>query len=286
MSYFDSIPQELLEIIYEHTDIVSSIHLSEVSLQTRSIYNDEWVWYRILQNNYSKLYHLLDSGDKNADSARNLYYFYRDNMWEFNTSINSPPNLAKNYCYGFCWDKYKFITHVLVKSDWPGIYDRLLLLVKEDNKHRDTNGDRSWGRIIDSLLYTLRFESVEIKEYFRTGIPKDNISSLDKLYNSIPKNKSDLFMSNNYILIWLYCNDDNVDINDSGQIDELFYFLYRIAKSLHKSIKNIVYKLNPENVGIIYYSLEGIIKLIYYSDDEVSCEHRRQSILKELENKY
>ena len=80
--------------------------------------------------------------------------------------------------------------------------------------------------------------------------------------------------SNNYIFIWLYCNDPNVNINDDLEIQELIYWMNSVAKDIGQSIKTIIYKLNNQNVDMLY-------DLIINPDTSKS---KKDAIIKHLEN--
>lgn len=265
-TYFDIIPRELLEIIFSQADRTTGENLSSISSYISDIYYDKWTWIRILSGIHPRLYQLIkDIREDTIENMKYVYYFYQEDAF-FELKIlleTSIDNNIDKYTHFFEYksQKFKILFHMAVKSDWPGIYDRLISLSVDEISFDELEvlkPYRDWRSIIDSLIYSQTFESDLVTEYLKTGnllkgFPEGGYPNLTDLDLYLNVNIPNIFNQDNYVFIWLYFTDRNVDINDESN-GIFIVFLCDLAVKLDQRIENIISRLNDENIDRLHFA--------------------------------
>ena len=113
--------------------------------------------------------------------------------------------------------------------------------------------------MFNSLLYSMRFNSPIMDEYLIKG-KLDKYPSLRKLSESLPPTRlvtaaEYFYMAYNYMFLFLYSREPDVDINDFPEIKKLVSFLAFVSKEFGYDIDWLIDKLNKKNVNIIYRNI-------------------------------
>lgn len=280
LTYFDFLPEDIILIIFQNSTFLSSVNLYIVSPHVSKIFNDIVNWKILLNKNFPHIYEVLKITDdvNNRDAIIRLFYYYKDNEYGVRDFLDLDlTKIGKNkdiyqimeFLANSIRGNYtNWVYKLLIAKNYPSNYSRIIELIGNFqigsyNLDKDPINNDILS-ILFSLIYagSLVDENDTIRKYLING-KLDNYPTLNELSPMISNYASDggdLFMSFNYVFLWLYLNDPNVDNNDDPQIEETILFMCAIAEKLNKSIRPIIEKLNSENINTLYENVTFAIR--------------------------
>ena len=241
-------------------------------------------WRNIIKINYPEIYNsLFATNNLNNPDLISFYYFYKDNAFDVREFVDfdfysglTTPDDPFSYLFSLWYQTYHRWQDNLIKTlskglmfdlllykNWPGSYQKINEIIKISATSSEERHDRkrtpleqlSKFSFLESLLYSVDLRSPIIDSYLINGKLND-YPPLSRLFPpSIEDRTPDLYMSHNFVFMFLYTREPDVDINNEPQIEELIYFLSYISKGLGYAIDWLIDKLNDQNVDIIYDSI-------------------------------
>lgn len=245
------IPLDILYEIVKYVDYKTFIKISKVIPLDDSIR-----WSFLLAQVYPRLYHNLKQiGEDHEDHPSILYYYYKDNMYNFRILYHKP---LYEYSHITELDKIydsklnlnPFLLRLVLHANFPGVYHRVIKLIKVPvyiiTRKMVISDIRT---ILYSLIYACNKNRIYM-DYLTTG----NNTGLDI---------KQLQSSKNYVFTWLYCTDPNVDINSIEDLNDAMWTLSVIAKSdqspqnWYQNINSIIDGLSDNNIDTVYHYYFG-----------------------------
>jgi hypothetical protein len=241
MSYFDSLPSELIEILSEYLSLDNVDKF--LGVYRPKVLQDEFTWSRILSSGYPDLYPMLKELNMDTlDNCKTLYYSYKDNSHLVKTFLISydPDDWWKYTRDNFIMDN-QFICHLYFYKNWKYVYNRL----------RDIDVIYKLGRFTFSVSLNLLTETNswnsilaqlgrlnEIRDYLNEhnyqSVSKDTLFKL-----SVDKQSP--------LLLYLYLTDPGTDknINHLGILNVYFginQVTYDLSLGDKDKYVNLLYK--------------------------------------------
>jgi hypothetical protein len=274
-------------------------------------------WRILIKNNYPKLYNSLFVTGYLYDNRLDIsfYYIYKErlsfvidyDMYAnyrriMSEMVKAHPDqiiekLQKDFHMFIKEQIYigkstinDIIITLICYRNWPGTYPKIEKIIQfEPYRIGRLTSIYDWlmfgsvknyysADILNSLIYSMKFNSPIIDEYLVKG-KLEHYPSLRKLSESIPSPIIDFHTSHNYMFLFLYSREPEVNINDLIliEITKFVNFLSYISRQFGYDIDWVIDKLDENNINLIYNNLndeEGdlskreIIKL-YYKDARI-----------------
>ena len=266
-SYLDFIPQDLIIEILGYSDLQSADGLSKLK-SIYPIYVSKNTWGYLLSRDYPQLYKSIKTiKEDTVENMKMIYYTYKDNikyrnLIEKNSDIKFDNNIWASDrtildIYFFKeLTEYPILLKILIYINYPGNYDRIISIMNLDIP-LEFNYDSGPISILRSLKYASRITIKDdiINKYLK-GEEIGEYPSLSELDNmSIPNDDFDMFQIWNYVFIWLYVTDPNMDINKdfnivNFDIGATFLWMYNISAEFNKTDEfiKLLGKLTPINL--------------------------------------
>ena len=289
MNYIQITPDGINKIILSKLDYNS---YPEFCTLSSGLCKDGLTWKTIIKEYQPELYKSL-LATNNLNNLDILYYLYKDNMYKIRDTINlkifsfDDPHIIYNLLDGtldaliFSSVDAEMISELICYNNYPGIYPRLKEIMGKNKTKKVVSYNRwhqspleiiQWKTVLYSLIYSAWLKMSKVDEYLING----KLDKYPTLFELFGRQTTIMGSYYNYIFLFLYAREPEVNINDEPRLDSLFYDLSYISIRLNYGIDWLIDKINDKGIEIIYD--ESINCLGQYTINKIGWGSKREQI--------